>query len=345
MSIATTPRSARPRILLAAVAACLLAIVAAGCGDDDKKASTSPAAASGPVSVVDHTGKTISLDQPARRVVAADWTNAELALALGVAPLGVGDREQYRRWVGAGADLPASTAPIGARFEPSLEKIAALKPDLILQDGGSLVEGRTKLEVIAPTAGLDSYALNKQSPKTEWEAMRDETLKVGTLLGKDAEARALLADMDKAIAAQAKRIADAGRAGDTVVLTQTSVDAKPNARLFDDGAQINEVVRQLGLRNGFKGKHVDYSFTTVGLEGLRQIGDADWLLTLAQPNTRDDELDAFGAWKDNPVYRGLAVVKNDRVKPIGGDNWTWGGPLSMTRLAEKIADTLTAEGS
>ena len=57
----------------------------------------------------------------------------------------------------------------------------------------------------------------------------------------------------------------------------------------------------MGLRNGFKGKHVDYSFTTVGLEGLRQIGDADWLLMLAQPNTRDDELDAFGAWKDNPV--------------------------------------------
>jgi ABC-type Fe3+-hydroxamate transport system substrate-binding protein len=99
----------------------------------------------------------------------------------------------------------------------------------------------------------------------------------------------------------------------------------------------------MGLRNGYDGKQVDYSNTTVGLEGLRQIGDTDWLLTLAQKNDRKDELDAFGAWRDNPVFKGLAVVKADRVHEIGGDNWTWGGPLSMARIAEEVADVLTAD--
>ena len=262
-----------------------------------------------------------------------------------MAPVAVGDRDTYRRWVGAGEDLPPSVAAIGARYEPSLEKIAALRPDLIVQESGELAKGRDKLEAIAPVAGLDAYALSKASPKTEWEAMRDATLKLGTLLGKDAEAKALLKRMDEAIAAQAKRIADAGRAGDSVVITQTSVGGKPATRLFDDGSEMLEVVRKLGLVNGFKGKHEDYSFTEVGLEGLRQVGGADWLLTLAQAQGTKEELNAFSAWKDNPVYEKLAVVKAGRVREIGGDNWTWGGPLTAIRLAEKIADAVTGPAS
>jgi ABC-type Fe3+-hydroxamate transport system substrate-binding protein len=326
---------------VAALAACLLAVGLAACGsEDDKAASATPAA--GPVSVLDHTGKTIRLDKPAQRVITADWTSAEIALALGVAPVAVGDRATYRDWVGAGPELPSSTGAIGARYEPSLEKIAALKPDLIVQESGELVKGRDKLEAIAPTAGLDAYALSKASPKTEWEAMRDATLKLGTLLGKEPEAKALLQRVEDTIAAQAKRIEDAGHAGDSVVLAQTSVGGKPATRLFDDGSEMIEVVRRLGLVNGFKGKHQDYSFTEVGLEGLRQVGDSDWLLTMAQKKDTKEELNAFGAWKDNPVYKKLPVVKAGRVHEIGGDNWTWGGPLSVARLAEKIADVIAA---
>jgi iron complex transport system substrate-binding protein len=342
--MSTTPIR-RLHVVAAALTACLAAVVLAACGNDDDTTASTAATADGPVSVVDHTGKRITLDRPAQRVVSLDWTSAEIVLALGVAPVGVGDRDTYRRWVGAGEDLPASTAAIGARYEPSLEKIAALKPDLVVQEGGELAEGRDKLEAIAPTAGLDAYALSQASPKTEWEAMRDMTLKLGTLLGKEVEAKALLARLDATTAEQAGRIKAAGRAGDNVVITQTSVGGKPATRLLDDGSEMVEVVRRLGLRNGFEGKHEDYSFTEVGLEGLRQVGDTDWLLVLAQSDDREDELNAFAAWKDNPAYRGLPVVQGGRVQAIGGDNWTWGGPLSMARLAEKLADTLTAPQS
>ena len=344
MSTAPSPRRRRMPVVAAALAACLAAGLLAACGDDGDEPAAATTAG-GPVSAVDHTGRTIKLDKPAERVVSADWTSAEIALALGVVPVAVGDRDTYRNWVGAGPDLPASVAEIGARYEPSLEKIAALKPDLIVQESSELGSGRDKLEAIAPVAGLDAYALSKASPKTEWEAMRDATLKLGTLLGKDAEAKALLKKLDGTIAAQAKRIKDAGHAGDSVVITQTSVGGKPATRLFDDGSEMLEVARRLGLVNGFKGKHEDYSFTEVGLEGLRQVGDTDWMLTLAQKQDTKEELNAFGAWKDNPVFKKLAVVKAGRVIEIGGDNWTWGGPLSAERLALKIADALTAPES
>lgn len=346
MNALHTRRRARPQAIAATLVACLATTVLVACGsDDDAGSADMPAPKSGPVSIVDHTGKTVALDAPAKRVVSADWTSAEIVLALGVAPVGVGDRDEYRRWIGAGDDLPASTSAIGARYEPSLEKIAALKPDLIVQESGELTKGRDKLEAIAPVAGLDTYALSKASPKTEWEAMRDATLKLGTLLGKDEQAKELLKSADAQIAEQAERIKDAGRTGDSVVLSQTSVDGKPGARLFDDGSQMVEVLRRLGLKNGFEGKHEDYSFTSVGLEGLRQIGNTDWLLTLAQAQETKEEVNGFAAWKDNPVFTKLPVVQAGRVHEIGADNWTWGGPLNASRLATKIADVLTAPES
>jgi ferric hydroxamate transport system substrate-binding protein len=332
------------RYVVPALVTGLLAGALIACGDDGS-GGDKQTAASGPVSVVDHNGKRISLDAPAKRVATADWTNAEIALSLGRTPVGIGDLDTYRRWVGGGKDVPASVAPLGERFEPSLEKIAALRPDLILQDAESVKLGGGKLEKIAPTAGLDAYALGKGSPKTEWEAMREQTLKVGMLLGKEPEAKKLLSQTDAKIAEGAKRIKDAGRAGDSVVLAQTSIEGKPSTRLFDDGAQIVEAVRRLGLKNGSDAKHVDYSNTTVGLEGLRQVGDVDWLLYLGQPNDGKDELNAFRAWKDNPVYKQLAVVKAGHVQGIGGDNWPWGGPESMSLIAEKIADAVTASKS
>ena len=103
MSHGLTPRRGQLHVVTATFAACLAAGLLAACGgDDDTTASTTPATASGPVSVVDHTGRTIRLDKPATRVVSADWTSAEIVLALGVVPVAVGDRDTYRRWVGAG---------------------------------------------------------------------------------------------------------------------------------------------------------------------------------------------------------------------------------------------------
>ena len=231
------------RRLAALALACLAATGLAACGDDDANtASTTPAATTGPVSVVDHTAKTITLPKPATRVVSADWTSAEIALALGVTPVAVGDRDTYRNWVGAGPDLPSSVAAIGARYEPSLEQIAALKPGPHRAGERRAREGPRQAR--GDRARRRTGRLRAQQGVAEDRVGGDDRRDAQARHAdrQAAEAKALLADMDTTIAAQAKRIEDAGLAGDSVVLTQTSVGGKPATRLFDDGSEMIEVV-------------------------------------------------------------------------------------------------------
>ena len=117
------------------------------------------------------------------------------------------------------------------------------------------------------------------------------------------------------------------------------IDRQEVRRLLDDGAQLVEVLRRLGLRNAFRGERQRWGITPAGLEGLRAVADADWLLTLALPT--DDPF--HETWADNPAYRRFEVVRRDRVVPLGGDTWTWGGPLSAELAAKRIADAVTGE--
>jgi ferric hydroxamate transport system substrate-binding protein len=333
---ATAP--ARLALALAALAAAL-ALAACGSGDDGGGGeSGSSGGGAGPVAITDDTGKRVELDRPARRVVAIEWEAAENVLALGVDPVGVGDREIYRDWVAAGEDLPESTKSVGTRGEASLERIAALEPDLIVAGRDGVAGSRAKMERIAPVAVFD-IAPKPGDDATEWERMRAEVERLGVLLDRRDEATGLLARLDRTLAEQAERVEKAGAKGDTVAIVQAFTAGKPSARLFDDGAQLVEVARRLGLRNAFEGKRQQWGITPAGLEGLRRVGGADWMLTLALPD--DDPFKE--TWSKNAAYKRLPVVQRDRVIPLGGDTWTWGGPLSAALAARRIADAVTGE--
>lgn len=66
------------------------------------------------------------------RVVALEYNLVEMLLALGLTPVGVADLKGYRRWVGLGQQTLFGCVSVGTRQQPSLEAIAALRPDLIL---------------------------------------------------------------------------------------------------------------------------------------------------------------------------------------------------------------------
>lgn len=325
----------RRRLLAAVAAAALIAPGLAACGGDD--ATDADAAGSGePVAITDDQRKRVQLGAPAKRVVAIEWEAAENVRALGVAPVGIGDADVYRDWVAAGEAMPESTVSVGTRAEASLDKIASLKPDLIVAGRDATGNRRAALEKIAPVATFDIAPLPTEDA-TEWERMEQEVERLGVLLGKEDEAEGLLSDLDATLEAQAKRIKDAGQQGKRVALVQAFTAGKPSARLFDDGAQLVEVMKRLGLENAFDGKAMQWGITSASLEGISRVGDADWLLTLA---LKDD--DPFTeTWAKNAAYQRFPVVQAGRVVPIGGDTWTWGGPRSAALAAERIADAVT----
>ncbi|MFJ3669543.1 iron-siderophore ABC transporter substrate-binding protein [Streptomyces sp. NPDC090106] len=144
---------------------------------------------------------TVTVDAQPKRVVALGWGDAETALALGVQPVGASD------WLAFGGDgvgpwakglYKKSPEKIGT-LEPEYEKIAALKPDLILDVKSSGDQTRyDTLSKIAPTIGVpeggDQY-------KTGWEK---QTTMIAQALGVLDEGEKLIGENDDKFAAAAK---------------------------------------------------------------------------------------------------------------------------------------------
>ncbi|KAA0942190.1 iron-siderophore ABC transporter substrate-binding protein [Streptomyces apricus] len=189
-------RPARLRLLTGALALALTGTLAACGSSDDSGTQESAAQKSGgafPAKVATKFG-TVTVDEKPQRVVALGWGDAEAALSLGVQPVGASD------WLAFGGDgvgpwaedlYDESPQKIGT-LEPEYEKIAALKPDLILDTKSS--GDRTRYETlskIAPTVGVpkggDQY-------KISWEK---QTTMVAQALGVPDDGKKLIAETEK----------------------------------------------------------------------------------------------------------------------------------------------------
>jgi iron complex transport system substrate-binding protein len=186
--------------LVAGLAACNSSAVPAGSTDS---ASQAPASVF-PVTVTHKYGDTVVPAEP-KRVVVVGFTEQDILLALGVAPVATtewyGD-QPYAVWPWATAELgDAKPEVIKAPDKLPLEQIAALTPDLIIGTNAGLTkEVYASLTKIAPTiANSGTYA-------SDWfEPWPDQTVLVGKALGKEAEAQQLVDDLRRRFADEAAR--------------------------------------------------------------------------------------------------------------------------------------------
>jgi iron complex transport system substrate-binding protein len=101
----------------------------------------------GPRTVNDFMGRPITIEAPPQRVVGMSASINEMLFALGVTPVGVTDGMDFPP---AAADLPT----FGTGYQPDLEALAALEPDLIIANGQLNMQFMDQLEAIAPTVAI-----------------------------------------------------------------------------------------------------------------------------------------------------------------------------------------------
>ena len=190
--------SVRPFLRGAALLAATVLVTSCGSGDtgssEDAAASSSPSGSgASPVTVQTAFGPVEVPEEP-ERVVALGWSDAETALALGVQPVGASD------WLGFGGEgvgpwaegLYDEAPEIIETLEPSLEAIAALDPDLILDTRSPATQDRyDALSAIAPTIGQPEGVGPYQ---TTWQQQLDL---VGQALGREEEAAGLQAEVEQ----------------------------------------------------------------------------------------------------------------------------------------------------
>lgn len=153
-------------------------------------------AAGGFREVVDDSGRRVRVPAEVRRIVSLAPNMTETVYALGAQERLVG--------VTTFCDYPAEAAAkpkIGGPMNPSLERIASLRPDLVLV--AKTANRRDTLDAL-DRLGITAYATNT----TTVEEMLDSTLRLADLLGARAQGEALVGGLRARLAALKERLAN-----------------------------------------------------------------------------------------------------------------------------------------
>lgn len=275
------------------------AVVLVGCGGS---AASSDDGSPG-VSITHAFGTTVVPEDP-ERIVALSFEEDALS-RVGLATVGHADNayepgEPYP-WQTGQVDLGESEPVVGANGTVNLERIAALKPDLILATNFyGLEETYAQLSEIAPTVGY----------RTGWgeATWQDTAAVIGTAVGRSDEMAGAVAEVEEYLAGLAAEMP--GLRGKTYAGTYHHSPGGFAVNTDPDG-QAARVLGELGLvpSRELNAAVVDRSLSEEKLSLL----DVDLLLISFATAELQTTLEA------NPMYANLAVVRDGRV--FVGDNF------------------------
>lgn len=314
-----------------------------GAGDQgdsstEDAAQTEGAAGSGPITVTDGQGNEITLeDGPATRVVTLEWAQTEAVMSLGVEPVGVADPTGYQSWVGEVVPLTGEPTDVGIRREPSTAAIVNLEPDLILGTVGSIPESELEhLERAAPVVLFEGA--NAEDPigqvTTEYEA-------IGSLLGKDEEAAALIEDFEQRVADNAAAIEEADLAGRPIVMASPYLNGSTlEIRMHGPRTAPQQVAELMGLDAAWTDPGDDaFGLSTTDIEGLTTLPQDTIFFYWGNDDAEEDLVET--SFSDNPVWTSLPFVEAGDVHRAGVGIWLYGGPASLAAWSDDIVDQVT----
>ncbi|OJF15909.1 ABC transporter substrate-binding protein [Couchioplanes caeruleus] len=319
----------RFRILAASALAAGLLLTGCGTTEDPAAGSSAAAAGGGPVTFTDSRGKAVTLPAPATKVVGLEWGEVEMLATLGVAPVGVADVKGFTTWNTA-VKLDAGVKDVGTRGEPSVDSIAALKPDLVVMGSDAAATLAPQLEKFVPvlvTKGSDAAR--------NLTRMREDFTLIATAVGKTDKAKQVLSDFDSALAAGKKKIADAGAAGRHFAIADGWKEGSTiSIRMFGQGALVSQVGIALGLQNAWAGK-VDgvWGLGQTDVEGLNALKDKDVHFFYNASDGTDVFADGLGA---NAIWKALPFVQKNQMHKMPNGIWTFGGPLSCQQYLDQL---------
>jgi iron complex transport system substrate-binding protein len=258
-----------------------------------------------PVTVTDMKDRVIALDAPVERVIALTAANAEIVYALGAGDLMVG-RGEY-------CDYPAEVfdvETIGSGANTNIEQIIALDPDVIFMDTmAQTIEQNEQIE----QAGIAAVVTEASDISGTYESI----LLIGTVLGKDAEAQALVDGMKAAFADIAEN-----QVSGTIYFEVSPLEY--GLWTAGKGTFMDEVAVSMGLTNVFG-----------DVEGWAEISEEqvlernpDYIVTVGMyfgDGLRPDE-EIYA----RPAWQGISAVANNGVINIDDNSLARPGP----RLAD-----------
>lgn len=260
------------------------------------------------------------------RVATTDWAAAETLAAMNLPPAGVGDKRAYGNWV-AYPPLPDRTLDAGLRFQPNLERLRQIKPDVIVQSSwfGHL---KPQFEQIAPVYEID-FAAPDGIRYAHTEAA---TLKLGRHIGAEAAAVRLADTVNRRLAQYRAKLAPYRRP----VAAVQFIDAR-HLRIYGRTSLYQAVFDKLGLRNAWQGESNQWGFSNIPLTRLAEL-PPDTLLIIVKPHPPNvrPALEKSALWQRLP----FSQPANRRILP---PSWSYGALPAMQHFGRLLAETLPFE--
>ena len=273
------------------------------------------------VTVTDMMGREITLTAPATRIVALTAADCEILCTLGCEDALVG-RGEY-------CDYPASVLEkpsVQSGYETNIEQIIALEPQVVLM--GTMAQTTEQVEALE-NAGIRVVVSDAQNIEGVYTAIR----LIGALMGKDAEAEALVTGMQTAFADIAAKSENTGK---TVYFEVSPLQWG----LWTAGKNtfMDELAAMCGLTNAFADVE---GWAAISEEQVLER-DPDYIVTISmyygEGPTPVEEIKGREGWDS------LKAVQNDDILNADSNEISRPGPR-LQDAAQTIYDFVYGEAA
>ena len=341
---------------IAAAAAGIVALTLTACGTTDvSSASSAPASAAsqdcsndttstatGPVSMTDGVGRTVTLDAPAKRVAVLEWQQIEDALTLCVSPVAVSDAKGYTTYVSA-EKLPEGVTDVGTRGEPDLDALYATNPDLIIVEAFKADDETIKTLEKRGVPVLATLGANGADPIGN---MKGVFSMIAEATGRGERADVVLKQFDDHLAQAKEKVTAASLPTESFLFFDGWIEGgNVVVRPYGQGALFTALGEQLGMKTawteevnkayGSGGVDPAYGLAQTDIEGLTAVGDANLFYS------NDDTPESYVTeLEKNSIWTSLPAVKDGRAHAFPSGVWGAGGPLSCQQAIDAFVDAI-----
>lgn len=266
----------------------------------------------------------VDIEKPAH-VAVFDIAALDTLDRLGIKPAGVPEKLYLPQL----DHLKAGAEDVGDIFEPDLEALSALAPDLIILGGRSSPKVDSTSRV-APSIDMtiDGDDLVKQA--------KERLADYGTLFDKQAEATEIAAELDREI--EAARSAAAGKGKALIVMTNG-----PKITAYGPGSRFGWVHAALDLPPAVPDIEAATHGEAVSFEFIRQA-NPDWLLVVDRAAAIGSAEQNAQATLDNELVRGTTAWKKGQViyLPAADFYIAAGGVQAMQRIMTTLREVFAS---
>jgi len=270
--------------------------------------------------VIKHDGGQTTLTTTPQRVVVLGYSFVDALAVAGVSPIGIADEGDKSRVIARVRAKIGDWQSVGSRYQPSLEAISSLKPDLIIADTGRHQSIYQDLSRIAPTLLLKNRGVSYQENIAVMRVIARALNKTEQVSARLQRHHALI----KSLKAQIKSEAS----------VQFAILTDKGMWLHSPKSYAGSVLKALGLASPIAGSPKQ-SYLQTSFEQLLKT-NPDWLLV-----GKYSEVTVLDKWQTSPLWRMLSVAKTKQLVTVSPMLWSLAtGMLAAEQMAEEITQLL-----